>query len=126
MTVPTNISEPPMTHTEQNSLHRSKGERHPIPMELYHHVFDTILGINKDDQLESIYNWISYRGFLNLKDLHEQYCHNPESIKQESDYKLNGVQKQLTSNSMQNITLFTCWMTKVRECGRSVPKDDFI
>ena len=95
-------------------------------MELYHHVFDTILGINADDQLESIYNWISYRGFLNFDDLHKQYHHNPDSIKQESDYKLNGVQKHLTSNSMQKITLFTYWMTKERECGMRVLKDDFI
>ena len=62
-------------------------------MELHHHVFDTVLGMFQDDQLESIHNWISYRGFLNFNDLHEQYCHNLESIKQECDYKLNGVAK---------------------------------
>ena len=95
-------------------------------MELYHHVFDTILCINADDQLESIYNWISYRGFLNFKGLHKQYCHNLESIKQEIDYKLNGVQKHLTSNSIQKLTLFTYWMTKERECSMSVLKDEFI
>ena len=107
MTVPTNISEPPMAHAEQNFLHRSKGKKHPIPMELYHHVFDTVMGIFEDDQLEDIYNWISYRGFLNFNDLHKQYDHNPESIKQEGEYKLNGVQKHLNSNIIQKITLCT-------------------
>ena len=95
-------------------------------MELYHHVFDTVMGIFEDDQLESLYNWISYRGFLNFDDLHKQYHDNPESIKQESDYKVNGVQKHLNANTIQKITLFTYWMTKERECGMSVPKDDFI
>ena len=66
MTVPTYICEPPNAHTKQKSFHRSKGKNHPIPMELYHHVFDTVLGIFEDDQLESIYNWISYRCFLKL------------------------------------------------------------
>ena len=111
MTVPTNISEPPMAHTEQNSLHRSKGKKHPIPMELNHQVFDTVVGIFENDQLED--------------DLHEQYHHNPESIKQECDYKLNEVQKHLNPNIIQKITLFTYWMTKERECGMSALKDDF-
>ena len=61
-------------------------------MELYHHVFNTIMCITADDQLESLHNWISYRGFLNFNDLHEQYCHNPESITQEIDYKINGAE----------------------------------
>ena len=107
MTVPTNISEPPVAHTEQNPFMDPRVKKHPIPMELYHHVFDTVLGIFEDDQLESIYNWISYRDFLNFDDLHEQYCHNPESIKQECDYKLNRVQKHLHSNIILKITLFT-------------------
>ena len=54
MTVLTNISEPPMSHTKQNSFHGSKGKEHHIPMELYQHVFDTVLGIFQDDQLETI------------------------------------------------------------------------
>ena len=115
-----------MAHTEEKSLCGSRGNKHSIPMELYHHVFDTDLGIFEDDQLQDIYNWISNRGFLNFDDLHEQYCHNPESIRQECDYKLNGVQKHLNSNIIQKITLFTCWMTKERECGMSVLKHGFI
>ena len=126
MTVPTNISEPPMAHTKQKSLCGSKGKKHSFPMELYHHVFDTIVCITADDQLESLCHWISYRGFLNFDDLHKQYHHNPESINQEIDYKLNGVQKALSSNIIQKLTLFTYWMTKERECSISVLKDEFI
>ena len=54
-------------------------------MELYQHVFDTVLGIFEGDQLEAIYNWVPYRGFLNFKNLHEQYHHKQESIKEEGD-----------------------------------------
>ena len=107
MTVPSNISEPPMAHTKQKSLQRSKGKKHSFPMELNHHVFEKIMCITADDQLEILYNWISYRGFLNFDDLHEQYHHNPESINQELDYKLNGLQKTLTSNIIQKLTLIT-------------------
>ena len=95
-------------------------------MELEQHVFDTVLRIFEDDQLEVIYNWVSYRGFLNFDDLHKQYHHNPQSINEEGDYKLNGVQKHLNSNIIQKITLFTYWMTTERVCGMNVLIDDFI
>ena len=98
MAVPTNITEPPMAHIKQKSLHRSKGKKHSFPVELYLHVFEDIMCITADDQLEFLYNWISYRGFLNFDDLHEQYCHNPDSINQDLDYKINGMYKTVTSN----------------------------
>ena len=126
MTVLSNISEPPMTNTKQKSIHGSKGKKHPIPMDLYQHVFDTVLGICQGDQLESIYNWVCYRGFLSFDDIHKQYCDNPESIKEEEDYKFNGAQKYLNSNIIQKITLFTYRMTKERECGMDVLQDDFL
>ena len=95
-------------------------------MELYQHVFNTVLGICQDDQLESIYNWVSYIGFLNFDEIHEQYHYNPESIKKEEDYKMNGVQKFLNSNIIQRITLFTYWMSKERECGMDVLHDEYL
>ena len=106
MTVPANISEPPMVHPEQKSLHRFKGKEHPIPMELFQHVFNTVLGIWEHEQLEPIYNWVYYRGFLNFNDIHQQYHHNPEDIKREEEYKANGVKDCLNSNIIQKITLF--------------------
>ena len=77
MTVPTNISEPPMAHTKQKPFMDPRVKKHPIAMELYQHVFDTVLGICHDDQLETVYNRVSYRGFLSFDDIHKQYCYNP-------------------------------------------------
>ena len=44
MTVLTNIPETPTVHTEHQSLHRSKGKKHTIPLLLIPHVFKTVLG----------------------------------------------------------------------------------
>ena len=126
MTVPTNSSEPPMAHTKQKSLHRSKGKQHPIPMELYQHVSYTVLGIWQDEQLESICYWVSYRGFLSFNDIHEQYHYNSETTKKEGDYKVNGVQKSFNSNIIQMITLFTYCMSKEKECGMDILPDEYL
>ena len=53
MTVPTNITDPPMGHTEQESHLESKEEEHFIPMHLIQHVFQTVMGLCIDGQLES-------------------------------------------------------------------------
>ena len=53
MTVPTNIPETPMVDTEHKALHRSKGTKHSIPMEVLQHVLKTVLGIRDDDQIDS-------------------------------------------------------------------------
>ena len=53
MTVPTNIPEIPMVHTEHKSLHGSKGTNTSIPMEILQHVLKTVMGIMDDDQIDS-------------------------------------------------------------------------
>ena len=85
-----------------------------------------IFGIWEDEQLESIHNWMYYRGFLSINDIHEQYHHNPEDIKREEEYKANGVKDCLNSNIFQKITLFTYWMTKERKCGMNALHDEFL
>ena len=51
MTVPTNIPETPMGHTEQESLLKSKGKKHLISLELIQHVFKTVMGLFDDKQV---------------------------------------------------------------------------
>ena len=51
MTVPTNIPETPMVHTEHKSLQGSKGTNIPISMEIHQHVLKTDMGIMDDEQI---------------------------------------------------------------------------
>ena len=95
-------------------------------MKLFQHVFKTILGIWEDEQLESIYNWVYYRGFLSFDDIYEQYCYDPEDIKKEEKYKVDGVKDCLNSNIIQKITLFTFHMSKERKCGMNILCDEFL
>ena len=66
MTVPTNITEPPMGHTEQESHLKSRGKKLFISMDLIHHVFQTFMGLFNDDQLEKLSHWIQYKGYESL------------------------------------------------------------
>ena len=58
MTVPTNITEPPMGHTEQESHLKSKGKKPFISMDLIQYVFQTVMGLFNDEQLEKLSHWI--------------------------------------------------------------------
>ena len=87
MTVPTNIPETPMGHTEQESLLKSKGKKHLIPLELMQHVFKTVMGLFDDEQVESLSHWIHYR----RHDMYDTFHHNPEYVHKCEEYKWNGV-----------------------------------
>ena len=80
MTVPTNITEPPMRHTEQESLLKSKGKKHIISLELIQHVFKTVMGLFDDKQVEDLSHWIHYRGSYNFDDMYDTFHHNPENV----------------------------------------------
>ena len=69
VTVPTNIPDTPMIHTKHKSLHRSKGTKTPIPMEILQHVIKTVLGIMDDDQIESFSHWVSSIGYYIFSDI---------------------------------------------------------
>ena len=66
MIVPTNITEPPMRHTKQESLLESKGKKHLISLELIKHVFKTVMGLFDDKQVEDLSHWIHYREYYNF------------------------------------------------------------
>ena len=112
MTVPTNIPETPMVHTEHKSLCGSKGKKHAIPMELTQHVFETVFSMWDDDQIESISHWVHYRGYLSFDDMYDQFCLNPENIEKYNEYKVNGVKEYLNSNITHKIKTFIKWMSK--------------
>ena len=50
MTLPTNITEPPMGHTKKESLLESKEKKHHISLELIKHVFKTVMGLFDDNK----------------------------------------------------------------------------
>ena len=52
MTVPTNITEPPMGHTKQESHLKSKEKKPLISLDLIQHVFKTVMGLFDDKQVE--------------------------------------------------------------------------
>ena len=56
MTVPTNIPETPMGHTEQESLLKYKGKKHLISPGSH----PTCLQDFGDEQVESLSHWIHY------------------------------------------------------------------
>ena len=66
MTVPTNIPETPIVHTEHKSFEASKGKKISIPMEVLQHVLKTIMNIQDDEKVASFFHWMSFRGFANL------------------------------------------------------------
>ena len=72
MTVPTNIPETPIVHTNHKSLQGFKGTNLSIPMEVVQHVLKTVMGIIDDEEVESFSQWMSYRGFYNFKEICDQ------------------------------------------------------
>ena len=95
-------------------------------MEFLQHVFQTVLGIWDDDQLEFLSHWLYYKGHLSLNDMHEQYHHNPVKTEKHEENKVNGVKEYLTSNIMQKIKLFTIWMSKEMKHGMCILHDEFL
>ena len=89
MTVPTNIPETPMVHTEPESLHRSKGMRTSIPMEVLQHVLKTVLGIMDDDKIDSFSHCVSYRGYHSFDDNCEHLHHISDDIYNYTGYRVN-------------------------------------
>ena len=74
MTVPTNITETPMGHTEQESLLKFKGKKHLVSLELIQHVFKTIVGLFGDDEVEALSHWIHYREQCNFGDMYDTFA----------------------------------------------------
>ena len=119
MTVPTNIPETPMVHTEHKSFHGYKGTKHSIPMEVIQHVLKTVLGIKDDDEKESFSHWVCYRGYHSFDDISDNICNYAE-------YKVNGIKYHLNSNTMHKIKMFINWMSREMKDGIYILHDEFL
>ena len=109
MTVPVSITDPPMGHTEQESHLESKEEEPPIPMHLIQHVFQTVMGLCIDGQLERLSHWLQFREYGTLDDMYDEFCHNPEDVHKHRNSKWNG---NIGPNLTQKIKGFTKWMNQ--------------
>ena len=94
MTVSTNITDQPMRHTDQESHLESKGEKCFIPMDLIQHVFQTVMVLFNDEQLEKLSHWIHFRGYETFDDMYDDFRHNPEDV--HSMKILNGMVSRIT------------------------------
>ena len=124
MTVPTSITEPLMGHTEQESHLKSKEEEHSIPIHLIQHVFQTVMGLCIDGQLEKLSHWIQFREYGTLDDMYEEFCNNPEDINKYEDFKWNGVKDHIGPSIALKIKGFTKWMNVEKDI--SVLYDHFL
>ena len=110
MTVSTNIPETPMAHTEKESILKSMGKKHHIPLELIQHVFKTVMGLFDDKQGEDLSHWIHYREYYNFDDMYDTFCHNPEDVHKCEEYKWNGEKDCISLNITQKVKSFIQWM----------------
>ena len=90
MTVPTNIPETPIVHTNHKSLQEYKGTNLSIPMEVVQHVLKTVMGIIDDEEVESFSHWMSYKGLYNFKEFCEQLYHISDYIQNYGEYRAKG------------------------------------
>ena len=108
MTVPINISEPPMAHTQQNSLHRSKGKKILFPW-----IFIIMCLIQLWASLRMITSKTYTIGFpTEVFSTLMTYVRNTVTTHRVSSIEC---QNHLNSNIIQKIALFTYWMTKERD-----------
>ena len=105
MTVPTNIPETHILHTNHESFQGSKGKNISISMEVLHFL-KTIMDIQDDEEVESFSHWMSYRGFANFTYICDTHYHILHRIQDYSDYKLNGIRCSLTFCTMNKIRMF--------------------
>ena len=124
MTVPTNITEPPMGHTKQELHLESKGNEPLISVDLIQHVFQTVMGLFDDKQVEKLSDWIQYRGYHNFDDIYDAFCNDPEDVHKYEDFKWNGAKDYIGSNVVQKVKSFIKWMNLKKDI--SILYDHFL
>ena len=97
MTVPTNIPETPIVHTNHKSLQGSNDTNTSISMEILQHVLKTVMDIKTDEEVGSFSHWMSYRGYGHFTDICVKFYHVLDSINDYSEYKVNGLRCSLNS-----------------------------
>ena len=121
MTVPTNIPETPIVHTNHKSFQGSKDTNTSISMEILQHVLKTVMDIKNDEEVKSFSHWMSYRGYDNFTDICVNFYHILDSIHDHGEYKVNGLRCSLKFSIMNKIRLFINWMTTKMTDGNFKP-----
>ena len=105
MTVPTNIPETPIVHTNHKSLQGSKGAKLSIPIKALQHVLKTVVGIIYDEEVESFTHWMSYREFYNFTEICDQLYHISDDIQNYGEYRVNALRYSLKFSTMHKIRM---------------------
>ena len=124
MTVPTSIIEPPIRRMEQEPHLESKSRKLLISMDLIQHVFQTVMGLTIDEQLDWLSYWIEYRGYHSFDALYDCVHNNPENVHKSEDFKWNGVKDCICFNTVQKVKSFIQWMNLKKNI--SVVHDHFL
>ena len=112
MTVPTNISDTPMAHTNNESLLESKRDSSTSnSIAVYQHVLKTVMDIQNEDEIQSFSKWMIYRGMDTFSDLCADFYQILYQIHDYSDYRVDGQKCAQKFHTMNKIRMFISWMT---------------
>ena len=110
MSTPTNIPEPPMGGTEQDSYPKSK-EKFLLQLQ---DIFQTIMRLTGPDQFDQLCQWMEYNQYLTIDDFFEHSYNDPGKFDSEgpaTEYKWKGKMNHLSANVAQKLKSFLRWMT---------------
>ena len=109
MSTPTNIPEPPMGGTDQDSYPKSKEKFH---LQLQD-IFQTIMRLTGSDQFHQLCQWMEYKQYLTIDDFYDSSYMDPEKFDTKgpaTEYKWKGKMNHLSPNVAQKLKSFVRWM----------------
>ena len=111
MSTPTNIPEPPMGGTNQDSYFKSK-EKFQQQLQ---HIFQTTLRLTAPDQFDQLCQWMDYNQYLTIDDFYHSSYNDPEKFDinegPATEYKWKGKMNHISPNVAQKLKSFVRWMT---------------
>ena len=110
MSTPTNIPEPPMGGTEQDSYPKSKEKFH---LQLQD-IFQTIMRLTGSDQFDQLCQWMEYNQYLTIDDFYDSSYMDPEKFDTKgpaTEYKWKGKMNHLSPNVAPKLKSFVRWMS---------------
>ena len=112
MTIPTNIPQTPMAHSDCKSIQESKEDStSPKSMEIYHHVLNNVMDTKNEDEIESFSKWMIYRGYESFTDQCVDFHHELDHIHDFSDYRSYGMKCALKFGTVNKLRSFISWMS---------------
>ena len=109
MSTPTNISEPPMGGTDQDSYPKSK-EKFYLQLQ---DIFQTMMRLTGSDQFDQLCQWMEYHQYLTIDDFNDSSYNDPEKFDingPATEYKWKGKMNFLSANVAQKLKSFVKWM----------------